>query len=366
MLFVGAGASKPFGTPVLTELTRKVNDIFDRLGYGDLWGHVYDSLKQSSEQPDDYFASDDEIDMEVVLSVIDFIMNPVEKTRELGPSLYYLQKNLTEHFTGRKPSKEEYLNIRNKIENKIVRSCNNVNFPLAKEYYRKLFRLEQDLHRKYCNAKGMTTTTLPFEYTVTTNYDLLLERYAFENDRDGNLPSKDFFRRGFKRERVEDVDMSFQPGQVNSDLRYLKLHGSIDWWVRSRDGVITTRESDVSLFGEKYLNRVMICPAYEKKVSREPFASLHTYFRNILQSNDVYVVIGYSFRDSSINDSFIDSLKDENKRMIIVNPNKEKIISKLKGFPLDRIDVVLRHFGRPELFDELDAILTRRPQGFES
>jgi SIR2-like domain len=367
MLFVGAGASKPFGTPVLAELTSEVKSVIGNAGYGDLWGHVYDSLKEASKKSDGYFTSEDEVDMEVVLSVIDFIMDPVAKAMELGPSLLYaLPKNLSEKLTGMIPSMEEYSSIRKEIEKRIVDSCNNVDFQKAKEYYGKLFKLELDLHRRYCNAKGEGSTTLPFEYAVTTNYDLLLERYAFESDHDNNLPGKDFFNRGFRRERAEAVDMYLQPGQLNNDLRYLKLHGSIDWWVRSRDGLVTTRESDVSLFGEKYSNRVMIYPAYEKKVSREPFASLHTYFSKILQSDDVYIVIGYSFRDQSINDSFLDALTDDKKRMIIVNPGRKKIRSKLRSFPLERIDVILRPFGDSELFNDLEDTITRKPQGFES
>ena len=98
----------------------------------------------------------------------------------------------------------------------------------------------------------------------------------------------------------------------------------------------------------------MIYPAYDKRVSIEPSASLHNHFRKILQLDDVYVVIGYSFRDSSINDLFVDALMDKRKRMVIVNPTKEKLRPKLNNFPQDRMDVILRPFGRPELFADYE------------
>ena len=66
-----------------------------------------------------------------------------------------------------------------------------------------------------------------------------------------------------------------------------------------------------------------------------------------------------------INDIILDALRDERKRMVIVNRTIDKIRPKLRDFPHERIDVVLCPFGRTELFAELEATLTRMPQGFE-
>jgi hypothetical protein len=52
----------------------------------------------------------------------------------------------------------------------------------------------------------------------------------------------------------------------------------------------------------------MVYPIYEKYISKDPFFSLHSYFRKMLYYQDVYIVIGYSFRDPSINNAFAEML----------------------------------------------------------
>jgi hypothetical protein len=92
---------KPFGAPILSDLTTDVIHIIESYGYGDLWSYVYNSLRGKKKGGDGYFASNDEIDMEVVLSVIDLIMNPIKKAQELGPTLHYLSKNTSKGYKGR-------------------------------------------------------------------------------------------------------------------------------------------------------------------------------------------------------------------------------------------------------------------------
>jgi NAD-dependent SIR2 family protein deacetylase len=85
----------------------------------------------------------------------------------------------------------------------------------------------------------------------------------------------------------------------------------------------------------------MIYPVYDKKVSREPFASLYNYFRELLQIHDVYIIVGYSFSDQSINDAFIDSLlENEGSRIIIINLQPDRIMNKIQNFPHNKIDVI--------------------------
>ena len=147
-------------------------------------------------------------------------------------------------------------------------------------------------------------------------------------------------------------------------MEYLKLHGSIDWWVRERDGRIVVRDCFHSLMGETYGSRLMIYPAYDKKISRDPFSSLYNHFRKLLSMHEVYIVVGYSFRDSSINDAFADALSRVETRMVM-NPNPDRIRNKITNFPQRRIDVITKPFGGTELLLELNHILRRRPSGYQ-
>jgi hypothetical protein len=103
---------------------------------------------------------------------------------------------------------------------------------------------------------------------------LILERY----DKDRISPSKKCLKRGFKRvdyewDEPQLVIDTMDPLTNQNELEYLKLHGSIDWWIRNRDNRIVMRESNYSLMGEMYSQRSMIYPAYDKRISKEPSAS---------------------------------------------------------------------------------------------
>lgn len=151
----------------------------------------------------------------------------------------------------------------------------------------------------------------------------------------------------------------------NIKIEYLKLHGSIDWWIRQRDNRIMAREYPVSLMGKNYNARQMVYPIYDKKVSENPYAYLYSYFRKLLNIHDVYIVIGYSFRDNSINNAFKDFLQQKpTSRMIIVNRNPKSIANRImKVFPNNRIDIIERPFGDFNLLDDLKDIVKHVPNG---
>jgi hypothetical protein len=301
--------------------------------------------------------------MAVLLSVLDSLADPINKIQTLGPTMAYLfasRKDL-----GKVPSKEELIRLKIKIEDLIVNSCSNCDFERAHEYYRKSFEFEKSLAIDYVNGVDKRPSKQIFAHTATTNYDLVLERYerACEIDID-RFPSKHFLRRGFKRP-YDEAELCLRPGLVNENVEYLKLHGSIDWWIRERGNTIVVRESQNSLMGETYHKRLIIYPVYEKIVSTEPFISLYDHFRRFLTLHDAYVVVGYSFRDQSINDAFKNALQNETKRMVIVNSNLERIRNRLRDFPLERIDTTKHHFGDVALLKELDKILRKKPIGID-
>src|SRR5437588_475071 len=91
---------------------------------------------------------------------------------------------------------------------------------------------------------------------------------------------------------------------MNYSQCLLKLQGSLDWWARD-DGRIVISEYGKPAYGEKLTDHIMIYPVYEKYISREPFYSLYTAFRRNLREEEIIVVIGYSFRDISVNNALV-------------------------------------------------------------
>ena len=202
-----------------------------------------------------------------------------------------------------------------------------------------------------------------FTPTVTTNYDLVFERCAKELNIEHRAST------GFQKLQNMDVDKMLPleriilEGDRYQGITYLKLHGSINWWIRDSDKRVVERNEPLpgtSLMGDVYNEQLMIYPIYEKYVSRDIFFSLYYYFRKLLHMHSIYVVIGYSFRDPSINNAFADALRSKsNSRLIIVNSNKKNIQERIDQYfskSEDKLDILDTSFGDSSLFEKLRKV----------
>lgn len=95
--------------------------------------------------------------MEVILSVLDAIVDPTQKSRDLGPSMIYASQLINNHYSGKKPTSSDLYLIKRNIEDLVINSCVNFNLEKANKYYRSLFRFENMITPDYVNAKKMNT-----------------------------------------------------------------------------------------------------------------------------------------------------------------------------------------------------------------
>ena len=102
---------------------------------------------------------------------------------------------------------------------------------------------------------------------------------------------------------------------------YIKLHGSIDWWLTDQQKVIAI------LLDQVLTDRTIIYPIYEKYVTKDPFFTLNECFGRTIFREDIVVVIGYSFRDVTINNTFLDWLasKPESRLIIVARKNQDTL-----------------------------------------
>jgi hypothetical protein len=321
LLFLGAGASKAVGIGDLQDLSEKVNKELSSNGYGHVLTEIIDVLYRANKKR--HFFNEGEIDIEVTLSVLNARANHINAMKESGPYSIYLEElgRLASPFDKELPTKEDVSKIKKIVSRIITRSCIQYDATKATKYYEELFNLKNDV-TSYRNATQNIKGPAVFDNIVTTNYDLVVDNYYAHIDKD--------LDRGFDKGDSSDEKMlnlrRIQTQITDDDIQYLQLHGSIDWWLRKRDNKIVKRENPKSLRGEQYPEQIMVYPIYEKHISQDPFFSLYSYFRRLLYSRDIYIVIGYSFRDPSINNAFGDVLRDKTEsRMIIVNPNKASI-----------------------------------------
>jgi SIR2-like protein len=141
------------------------------------------------------------------------------------------------------------------------------------------------------------------------------------------------------------------------ELEYIKLHGSIDWWLNEHGIIVRSLQKENPF--EVLTDRTMIYPIYEKFVSKDPFFALYQYFRRMLFKEDILIVVGFSFRDPSINNAIVDWLSTRPySRLLIVASEKNQ--NKIRGIFNDnpRIQFINANFGQDGFINSLEDVLT--------
>lgn len=158
----------------------------------------------------------------------------------------------------------------------------------------------------------------------TTNYDTCLETYF-------NM-RKVHHSRGLVIRYGEVVFDGSTYLTQRSPLDFIKLHGSIDLFVKDRRvrflpgaGAMDTRA--ITYLGEEYGPEFLIYPV-ESSVSAEllqsPFMELLNYFRNRLNDSKNWVIMGSTFRDftlvSIMNDVIMNKDEVDYPTVLHINP----------------------------------------------
>ena len=170
----------------------------------------------------------------------------------------------------------------------------------------------------------------------TTNYDRVIEEFALNK----KSPSFDLID-GFsssprKRGRFWTPDgfqKKHEPTGANR-LRLFKLHGSLNWR-ETFDGRIESLRTEERCFGtRRYRGNILIYPTQKGLEEVEPFRTLLGYFREASLKSDIFLVIGFSFRDNILNDIFLNHLRENPMhKLVVVSPNAKENV---KGYLLGR------------------------------
>jgi hypothetical protein len=361
MLFLGAGASRAFGLPDLRLLTEQIRAQLP----DDPFKEIEQLLVGCNDLNDLVFYSKDELDLEIFLTVLDALVDPETSISDLGPFGIYLcklfaRRELVERIKWSAEQVQEIRAITNEGIDKLLR---NPNLQRVKKLYDELFSIG-DLNGNIKDSNGGGVHNI-FYHVATTNYDLALESYARGNEERYIYLT----HRGFKKidyEEAQCLDLNLLRSG-SKDIYYLKLHGSLDWWVRDDQKIVLDGHGKPT-YGEQFVNRILIYPVYEKSISEEPFASLYTAFRRILFEEKVIIVIGYSFRDLSINNAFLETLKHDQDSRIIICTRSDAVKGRIKrifsGYSR-RIACIGSHFGEEEFIIDLKARLGNQNEGVE-
>ena len=308
-LFLGAGASLFAKYPLMEELTEKVLPRVDDK-------RVSSAISRLGKT----------CDIEVLLDHLDWIFEIVE----------YL-------------SSDEGLRTALKLEDLAAENINSANNEYRRaieairmEIFNVLDSIELDIGK--CNGVYNAFFSSIYEAIgcisnnrvipiLTTNYDCIIE------DIEGHTQLANIVHDGWIHnpgERREGIYAHLDEIPAPKDEKWvaiLKLHGSLRWYYRKDNPKKMKYEREVdAIRSDTYLP--MVIPPKSRK-ARE--YSSHDYyekiFRNaeiVLSTIKVLIIIGYSFRDSAINEMFKKCIANNtNLRFIVIDPNREYLENRL-------------------------------------
>ena len=154
----------------------------------------------------------------------------------------------------------------------------------------------------------------------TTNYDRAVEEFC----EGAKLRLHDGFRLNRRTgRRMWTGNFGYDKGGAGRGgaVRLYKLHGSLDWKRSPRHGILRV-DYDGDSDGVRYEN-IVIHPSLadkSKENERDPYKAIHDSFREELESSDVCVVVGFSFRDDPIVVEFRRFAELDGRTLIVVGP----------------------------------------------
>lgn len=161
----------------------------------------------------------------------------------------------------------------------------------------------------------------------TTNYDNVLETFWRDGVRQGNLNT------GFQYDPGSQTQVMNPQLFLQSDLKLVKLHGSVTWWVE--EGTWITIEKDQppnkAYTPRKFGEQVMLYPIQQKDTFVPPYLDMFYALNESLRRHTKWLVIGYSFADDILRGMFARSSMP-NTKLVLVHPD-ESVAKKIREEP---------------------------------
>jgi len=328
VVFVGAGASKPFGIPTMTEMTKNFEEELRKtfLPGITLFNEIKRRLKDYQ-----YF------DIESLITVLQNIVNIDKLSTVLNnPSLHYflsdrtggMAKAIQSEKQRTEPHCTEAEELLKQVKLFIADSCRMKKQPF--EIYDELFDYANKNHRPGFNFKEAINRkdfTIPNHKVFTTNYDLVLEGYC-EN--------KGFHEWECGRLKTGELNIAEKDNQTLYSLdknifQIYKLHGSVNWYVDEQERMSwlsgAAQAGQSTLTGRKVAKELLIYPASEKYTFREPFYDMFHHLKKCLRRCKGCYVVGYSFRDDDILGLFHDAMElNRDLQLYLIDDKAQNIV----------------------------------------
>lgn len=351
MIFLGAGASAPFGIPTSPKFTEAIRKMIE------------------SEKPellskfDEFFRNvyNKEPDFETFLTLLKAYTDP----SAVNPT-HYMQTFVKTN----KQYKENYNKIIEKMYNMVRYHC-CAPFISESSNYLKPEELESIFQKTYDSLfSSAFKWNKPF-VIFTTNYDPSLELWCQKRNMkciDGTkylnnpevkhtIPSTNHIN------EINEYKKRIAPRRaVHEEIGLIRLHGSV-WSYRRKNGDIIkfNRPKDRLVFSDLYLKYFdespsLIFPGEEDTLRIGDWDAYYQFFKQSAIGTCLF--IGYSFRHSVINEQIKYNLENGLiTKLGILAPNPKNILLNLfpgGNYPTKRIIEIPGYFGSKELLDQLN------------
>lgn len=154
----------------------------------------------------------------------------------------------------------------------------------------------------------------------TTNYDLAIEELCDSHSESFKLVD------GFVR-KPSDRDYSTWEGKFDiptdnpnrHNIYLYKLHGSLNWKEHVKHGIVKTNEESKPK-DSKFIKNMLIYPTLHPKSEelQKPFSTIIDEFAKQMETLDVCIVIGFSFRDGFNN--VFEKFVENGKALFVISP----------------------------------------------
>ena len=360
IVFLGAGASNVFRIPTMPGFIK----IFDR-EIGE-YRELYQGIKNRF--------SEDEFDLEVLMTILE------DLTKE-GNEMFKTVSPQTTDFLFRMPRKEALRFIHNKeakvlakellakLKQVIRRECrkaveDNKEVDNILSKYDHLFKILSKAPTEVDLTADDGETKYPSNLKIiTTNWDNCVETYF--NRRQIEFSNGITLKRG---ENVFDIN-SFQDKKAVVGI--FKLHGSVDLFSKAdKIRKLSAFPEGRTTFGEEFGEEVMRWPIEfggYRMIIQSPYLDLFRLFRQRIEDDMAWVLIGSSFRDISIcttmNDVVRLRIRRRYPKIVFINPSAKAVVKRLRAWDMITLadlmekNMIEEHWGSDECNTKLPSAL---------
>ena len=332
LLFLGAGASKPFGIPAMFDFVRIFDEEFKD-------NELYNKTKETF--------SEKEFDLEVLMTILEDLSKTKEEFfRVVSPQttqfLFKIDRKEAEHYVNESVIKENAKKLLTRMKSIIRRECVKAIkeketriMEVYDEFFQTLSQIQPRLLERGWEESNIARTdmNLPSNLQVfTTNYDTCLETYL-------NRKQIEYTRGIVYRYGENFFDVSSY-NEIANKIGIFKLHGSIDLF-QKKDQIrqLPILNEDITYLGNDIGEESIRWPIEfggYRHVIESPYLDLFRLLRDKIKDEHWWIIIGSSLRDRTICSILNDVLRLKEKRerptILLINRNPEPVVQRLRDW----------------------------------